>query len=87
MVLPDKVVQVGLVEILIAINGIESGCQPEESNASPKSKADTAPREKSIFRHDRFVRASTPCYEVAIAINEEIEDETEDNWVDLEVDR
>ena len=86
MVLSDKMVQVGFIEVLISINGVKSGSQPEESNASPKRKTYAVPCEKSILRYYRFVGTTAPCNKFAITIYEKVKDEAEDNWVDLEVD-
>lgn len=87
VILPHKVVQIGLIEILVAIDGVEGGRETKENEHGPEGEADAVPGEEAILGDDGVVGIATLGDQLSVAVNEEEEDEAEDNRVDLEVDR
>ena len=85
MIFSDKVVQVGFVEELITIDVIEEPSETHKGAHGHNSEDDAIPSEKALLRNDGLVWVATSGDEVMIAVDVEIEDEAENDWVDLEV--
>ena len=85
VVFTTKVVKVCLEQIFIAVDGIERCCKPKERQNSPESEANSVPCEESVFRDYGLVRISSLCNEISITVNEKVEYEAKDDWVDLKV--
>ena len=85
MVLPDEVVQVGLVEELIPVDVVKKPRQPDKRPHGQHRETDPVPGEKAFIGNYGPIRVPATGYQPLVAIDVEIEHETEYNRVYLEV--